>query len=406
MSDTMNSTMPAGNGTMAGNETIPIPAPPTLEEMQAMMFPVSPHAAELSRIFIGITTVLLALGLGAFATRMYNRIRPAWNFGLDDYCIVIGVVLTVTDWAMLLPSVFPDGQPITWEQSLNSGKYAWLAIGIWGMAMTFIKASIALTLLRIRPNSLPWKIFLYSIIAVQSIYGVGNLFFNTCIAYRPLRGAWDFTTPNVKMVDVADQKTVSNVGSAINITTDILLSLAPTTFLFKLNRPLRERVFVCILMALGLVASVASIVKTVIVQNWDPTDMSGEVDFQATSITICTWTALELLIGLLAACVPAMKNILQQCLGKVGLSVTGSRTNYGQGYGRSKHSRLQDSKLGDITVNREFQVKEVRTTDKRATRDFYGPNSGLNDSDDAFEMQRKYSEPKSESQEQLPRHAV
>lgn len=54
--------------------------------------PISEHAAYLAQIYIAVTAVLLFLCLVAFVTRIYQRIRPVWKAGLDDYFIVAGFV--------------------------------------------------------------------------------------------------------------------------------------------------------------------------------------------------------------------------------------------------------------------------------------------------------------------------
>ena len=54
--------------------------------------PISEHAAYLARVYIGVSAVLLFLCLVAFTTRIYQRIRPVWKAGLDDYFIVAGFV--------------------------------------------------------------------------------------------------------------------------------------------------------------------------------------------------------------------------------------------------------------------------------------------------------------------------
>lgn len=221
---------------------------------------------------------------------------------------------------MLFPMMVPTARLISFEQSTEAGKNSWLAIGVWGLSMTCIKISIALTLLRIQGKERGWRIFLYTIMGIQAVYGIGNTLFNLVIACRPLEAAWNPFLPGGKCVSFEVMRGVSNLGSSINITTDVLLSLAPATFLRKLNRPLRERIFVCVLMGMGLFASVSSIVKTVIVKDWgDPLTAD---DWWATGVSICTWTVLEQLLGVLAACVPAMKGIFQKCLGAMGVSLT------------------------------------------------------------------------------------
>ena len=69
-----------------GSNSSALPPPPPL------FFPVGPKEARLGQIYVAATAILLFLCLLTFGTRMYNRMRPAWNVGLDDYFITVGVV--------------------------------------------------------------------------------------------------------------------------------------------------------------------------------------------------------------------------------------------------------------------------------------------------------------------------
>jgi hypothetical protein len=78
----------ASFGTPGSNSSAfpPPPPPPPL------FYPVGPRDAKLGQVYVAATAILLALCLLTFGTRMYNRMRPAWNVGLDDYFITAGVV--------------------------------------------------------------------------------------------------------------------------------------------------------------------------------------------------------------------------------------------------------------------------------------------------------------------------
>jgi len=360
-------------GTPGSNSSALPPPPP-------QFFLVGPREAKLGQIYVAATAILLALCLLTFGTRMYNRMRPAWNVGLDDYFITAGVLLSIVDYGMLTPSIHPYETMVPFSNPTL--KFGWIAIGIWGLSMTCIKVSIALTLLRIQRQSLWWRIFLYFIMGIQVAYGVLNLFFNLVIACRPLAAAWDMnlmlSNPNY-CVPQHVMAAASNTGSAINITTDVLLSLAPAVFLRKLTRPLRERLFVCFLMGLGLFATLSSILKTVAVQRfYDPT--TPFEDFFPVSIAITTWTILEQFSGILAACIPALKGIFQRCLGTMGVSLHDSRSRPGRsGYNRSgnvkdfegtgtgaaltSHSRFE--RVGGKEDLLEDEEKYLELTDRR-----------------------------------------
>jgi hypothetical protein len=54
--------------------------------------PISDRAAYLAQVYIGVSSVLLLLCVITFVTRIYQRVRPVWKAGLDDYFIVAGFV--------------------------------------------------------------------------------------------------------------------------------------------------------------------------------------------------------------------------------------------------------------------------------------------------------------------------
>jgi hypothetical protein len=295
---------------------------------------ISERAAYLSRVHVGVTIPLLTLCLITFYIRLYIRARPQWRFGWDDGFIVAGFVsinvcrsivekktdwekaFAIADWALLQYEMFMTPQLLSFPVATNSMKLAYLAIPVWGCSMTCIKISAALTLLRI-PQSKIWNIGLYFITGLQSAYFIGNTVF-IFVACQPLQGIWGLSVTDARCLGPRASQIASNVGSAINVTTDVLLSLAPMVILWNLRRPLRERILVCALTGVGLFASISSLVKTVIVQQWgDP-----NVDTWALAVSIATWTILEQFLAVLAACSPSIKGPLQRLLGSFGVLLT------------------------------------------------------------------------------------
>lgn len=185
--------------------------------------------------------------------------------------------------------------------------------------MMCTKTSIALMLLRIQ-RQLLWQAVMYTIIAVQAIYGIGNCIF-VWFQCRPIEAIWNPFIPNAVCLPTSTLTSVSNTGAGINIATDILLSLAPIVFLRKLNRPLRERIAIGVLMGIGLVASFSSGVKTIKLKDWN----SPSVDTWAVGISLSTWTIIEELLAVLTACIPALKPLLETALNVIGVSLTSSR---------------------------------------------------------------------------------
>lgn len=178
--------------------------------------------------------------------------------------------------------------------------------------MSFIKTSVVLTLLRL-PLRRAMKAVLYLLLTVQVGYGVGNAIylFTKC---RPYHSAWNFTVETRHCPSEQTDIVVSSLGSAINITTDVILSLAPMIILWNLRRPLRERILICSLTGVGLITTVCSILKAVIVADW-----TKDPDRWAASISVATWTVTEQFVSVLAACSPSLKQPIEKLMDRLGV---------------------------------------------------------------------------------------
>jgi len=226
-------------------------------------------------------------------------------------------MLAITDWALLKPETFMEPTLLTFPVATEAMKLAYLAIPVWSCAMTCIKVSASLTLLRL-PIGAWWKAFLYVITGLQIAYFVGNTVY-VFVACIPLEGIWDFrVSPTARCLGPKSSRIASNIGCAINISTDVLLSLTPMLIVWNMRRSLREKILVCSLTGIGLLASMSSFVKAMMVRKWgDP-----GIDTWAVAISIATWTVLEQFLAVMATCSPALKAPLQRGLKSVGVFIT------------------------------------------------------------------------------------
>ncbi|KAK0619492.1 hypothetical protein B0T14DRAFT_411387, partial [Immersiella caudata] len=292
-------------------------------------FPITPHASHLARVHLAVTIPLLTLTILTLLTRLYIRLRPSpgipRNFGWDDLLILLGFASTIAEIALLQREMFLSPQAVSFATFTEAIKHAYLAIFFWNLGMMLIKASIALTLLRIPLGHRAWRPFLYGIVAVQMVWFVGDTVYIFGVKCRPLQAAWDLEVAlggQAECTDVRTDVLVSSIGSALNVVTSLLLSVAPMVVLAGLRRPRRERVLVCGLMGLGMFASGASIVKAVKVGEWD---RAAVEDTWALAMEVATWTVVELLVAVLAACSPSLKGPIEGLLGKCGILLTGRR---------------------------------------------------------------------------------
>lgn len=88
----------------------------------------------------------------------------------------------------------------------------------------------------------------------------------------------------------------------------------PMFFIFKLHRPLMERILITFLMALGIIAAVAGAMKVVYIHQWDPRNDSFRF-----WIPLFWWYRVEEIGLIAAACAPFLKPLIERMLGRFGV---------------------------------------------------------------------------------------
>jgi len=144
----------------------------------------------------------------------------------------------------------------------------------------------------------------------------------------------------------------------INFVTDFIVALLPITFLKKVQRPLRERAIIGVLMALGIFAGVASIIKMVVSARFGKTG-----DMNLDGIRVGMWSLIEELVGFIAACIPCLRSPFQRVIEYFGLSSIHTKSANGKDSGRvyGHSSTIKASRKG--AVQNAIKMKTIRSTD-------------------------------------------
>lgn len=179
-------------------------------------------------------------------------------------------------------------------------------------AVAWVKTSVALLLMCLRPTS-GWRWFFYIILTVQFITAIFTsiMHLTRCI---PMEAQWTPSMANKRCWSNTAFQSSLTATSTIVILTDVIFSLMPLTFLHEIHvSQQRDRVVIGLLMALGLFASAASVVKTVYVHQFDE---GG--DFPGKGLSICLWGSIEVQIGIIAACIPCLRAGFLRFLNRIG----------------------------------------------------------------------------------------
>lgn len=139
----------------------------------------------------------------------------------------------------------------------------------------------------------------------------------------------------------------TNESLAIYIATDFACALLPVAFIYKVKRPLREKIILAAVMGLGIVASVCGLVKIFLLVHALKQNASDPL-WQNANAAILAYS--ELYLGIAAANIPCLKALLERLFTKLGGHLTSfnsrvkgvaTRSNTGNGtYNSTLGSKL------------------------------------------------------------------
>ena len=239
---------------------------------------------------------------------------PANNEPLATLQQLLGLVEMTLIFIIITPVLASRPQFLPFDAIAKSTPLTVMAeiATTWSVALT--KISIALLLLRLKQTvTWVWKWFLYIVIALLVLTAafVTVLHTTRCI---PTAAVWNPTILNKRCWSPEAFKVTMTVASCLVITTDIIFSLIPLTFLHHIRQSVPHRISIAILMSLGLAASTASVIKTVMVHRFDQGgDASGN------GIAIALWSAIEAQVSIIAACIPTLRAAFLRLLDRLGI---------------------------------------------------------------------------------------
>ncbi|KAJ0164978.1 hypothetical protein CTA2_12716, partial [Colletotrichum tanaceti] len=214
-------------------------------------------------------------------------------------------------------------------------------------ALMWLKLSIALGLLRL--STTKWfKWSLYAILGITLFYSLGGMLamFVTC---NPISGYWDKSTnPLPKCHGHGYVNTFGIVNTAFNIFTDVVLSTLHVPILWNLQMKLKLKLYAIGILSLGYFAVAMGIVKAYYQAT---ADSDPDKTFNR---NIQFWGFLQLQVGILAACAPTLKPLVNSLL---DLSAHGSPARGGP---FSEHSKQSSSGARTLASVRSRTREQAR----------------------------------------------
>jgi hypothetical protein len=247
-----------------------------------------PQSHSTVPVVLGTTTTLLTIALITYLLRIYTRCRPYLNLGWDDLAITLAMAITLANWACNVAIQIQTGghhiQYIPVSDLQMAGKLGFISMVLWIWALTTLKISVALMLLRIKQTP-RWQFGIWTLIVVLFLVGIGSTLAQV-LQCSPVQANWDILVKVHRGDCWTEQKqeivtySVSGENASLSVhkntsidpfaalfaATDVACALLPLFFIVRINRPVREKVVLFLLMALGLLACACGLVKTALVR--------------------------------------------------------------------------------------------------------------------------------------------
>ncbi|RFU32999.1 hypothetical protein B7463_g3331, partial [Scytalidium lignicola] len=266
---------------------------------------------------VGITFGVLAVI--AFCLRITSRFtRSGGSFGMDDYTMILAVCLVIPLSALSVPlAVHGLGRDI-WNVSFDDIGYIsyiffWDELIYLG-SLPIIKISILLFYLRIFPRQ-GFKYCVYALIAAN----IGYLISFEVISIwqcRPLDAAWkrwDGTYPS-KCNNINLQSWLS---ATFNIILDLFMFILPLPELYKLSMSPKKKFHIMLMFSVGLFVTIVSCLRLkFLVQFGNTTNLTQDYT------NIGVWSTIEVPMGIICACMPAIRSLFRNIFPTVFSSTT------------------------------------------------------------------------------------
>ncbi|KAL9638588.1 MAG: hypothetical protein Q9164_001454 [Protoblastenia rupestris] len=251
---------------------------------------------------VGVASAMIALSTIMVALRCVSRKLSGAKFGVDDAFILIALLFTYgNNILFILLAKYGAGRHwimIPGDQSFSFLKGSFAGEVLIGPCITAVKLSILFLYRRIFATR-QFRIVSLAVIILTVAWFIAHIFahFFQC---TPFGYFWDRTIPGGKCVN--HTKLINGLGGA-NIIGDIIILLLPIPYLWKLQMRAERKVAISFVFLLGGFTCVAAIIRIPMLHRIDVFDVTYS------SVEPIVWSASECSIGLVCACLPAMRPI-------------------------------------------------------------------------------------------------
>ncbi|KAK0670128.1 hypothetical protein QBC41DRAFT_301889 [Cercophora samala] len=279
---------------------------------------------------LAICGTLVALSVIIVALRIWVRARMIGHVGVDDWTIIAATTVVFVEMMIIIPQVHYGAgrhvQHIKPASNVTKGLHLnFVTQPLCLIALCLTKVSVGFFLLRLTPSK-RFRRFVIGMIIFTVLSATGN-FLTVFFQCQPLAFTWGGVSEG-KCMPPENLKFAAFFNSSVAVLSDVIFALLPIPMLWKVQLNWRVKSAVAAILALGVFAAVAAIVKITFLGSY-----GKHGDFLWDSADLTIWTTIEICTAIIAASFPCLKPLFKTLFDGTSARAGGYGSNY-KGYVR------------------------------------------------------------------------
>ncbi|KAK3714179.1 hypothetical protein LTR37_007981 [Vermiconidia calcicola] len=278
---------------------------------------------------LAVTVIMLLLTTLFVSLRMLSRAAIVKKVTVDDYLILLAWAIAVgLSSAICFGCAWGLGRheenvPNSWQTNLRKANYVFSVL--YQPALMATKTSILAFYLTLPTSN---KSFKWACIGTLFVVNAGGLALGlfTVFQCRPVGAAWYVPTPS--SAHCTDIITIYLSSTPLNIITDLAILFLPMPILTGMRLPKKQKIVLVITFSFGAFVAVVDVIRIVYLQGAARSRLreialatadgqmrdAEQTDFSWYASLSFMWSAVEVNVGIMCACVPGLKPLVARFL--------------------------------------------------------------------------------------------
>jgi len=285
--------------------------------------------ATRSPTVMGVSAATLALSSLFVGLRLISRFVVVRKPGWDDYTMIAAWILAFgASFSICYGASKGLGRrqqdiPQDWLRPMKQS--SWVFSVLYNPALMATKTSILVFYLTLSKNQ---KVFRWATIATLVVVNVGGLALTVLniVQCRPVNAAW--ASPVPATATCTNIVTIYLSSAPLNIITDLAIFFLPMPILTSMRLPKKQKIILIITFGFGIFVAIVDVIRIAYLQDaqratlraaqMNESESGNEQrntgDFAWYASLSFMWSTVEINLGIMCGCVPALKPLARRFL--------------------------------------------------------------------------------------------